>query len=237
MKQKNTVTIDEISDGKAKNKKSFNYITFFKKYVFSKLFICVIVSIILTMILTISSVNHVKEIGCTAMYCSEEEITISHNFMSRSQVLLLTGVASMVPYFYLPILGFTSYMYSEIISVAHVINVYGYLMGILRYILPFALNVVSISLITSISLYMAKILTVKFRLSRINTMNFTKFRLRIYEMLKKQDKYDALYKKEQAKIKKLEESITKIKWKGVAITIGITVIIQFVAVVLQKVLI
>ena len=141
MKEKNTVTLDEIGGAKERKQIKFNYLKFLKKHLLTKIVICVIVSIVLTIIFTIPSVNGIKELGCTEIYCSKEEITISQNFMSRAQTLLLTGVASMVPYFYLPALGLISYMNTEIISVAHVINVYGYLMGIVRYILPFKTHI------------------------------------------------------------------------------------------------
>jgi len=236
LKEKNTATPSGQGGKKTKTKRKFNYTQFIKKNVLPKFLICLLVACIFIILFTATTVNAVKELGCDEMYCGSEEITIIENFINRAQALLITGVASMVPYFYIPAICLIANAFNEVITIANVINAYGYFIGILRYIIPLLLNIFSISLVTAVSLYMAQIVTNKFKLSRTDSMNYTNFRLKLYDMLKKQDKYNALYKKQQEKIKKLQLNIEKIQWKGVLITAGITVAVQFVSVVLQKIL-
>lgn len=237
MKKNNTVTLEELDKSKIKPKKEFNYFKFFKAKILPKILVCIVVAVIIVLIFTISSVNQVKSLGCTEMYCSSEEITISENFISRAEMLILTLVASVVPYFYMPYLGLVLYMYNEVVTLAHVINLSGYLFGILKYILPLTFNICSITIVTGMAVYIVNIVTNKTRMNRNSSMNFTNFRLKIYGMLKRQDKYDALYNKQQDRIEKLQKNTEKIQWKGVAITAGIAFVIQFVGVVLQNILI
>jgi len=237
MKKNNTVTLEELDKSKIKPKNEFNYLKFFKGKILPKFLVCVVIAIIITLVFTISSVNQVKSLGCTEMYCSSEEITISQNYLSRAEMLLLTLVASVVPYFYMPYLGLVLYMYNEVVTLAHVINISGYLFGIVKYLLPLIFNICSIAILTGVAVYLVKIVTDKTRMNRNSSMNFTSFRLKIYEMLKRQDKYDALNKKQQERIKKIQKNTEKIQWKGVAITSGIAFVIQFVGVVLQNILI
>lgn len=237
MKKNNTVTLEELDKSKIKTEKKFEYSNFMKKKIIPKFCICAVISILVVLVFTISAVNNVKTLECSEIYCSSEEITISENFVSRAEMLLLTLVASVVPYFYMPYLGLVLYMYNEVITLAHVINVNGYLFGILKYILPLLLNICSIAVITGVAVYIAKIVTNKTRMNRNNSMNFTSFRMKIYQMLKKQDKYDALYKKQQERIEKIQKNTEKIEWKGVAITVGVAFVIQFIGVVLQNILI
>ena len=143
MKKNNTVTLEELDKSKIKPKKEFNYFKFFKGKILPKFLVCIVVAAIIVLIFTISSVNQVKSLGCTEMYCSSEEITISENFIGRAEMLILTLVASVVPYFYMPYLGLVLYMYNEVVTLAHVINLSGYLFGILKYILPLIFNIAS----------------------------------------------------------------------------------------------
>lgn len=237
MKKKNTVTLEELGTKKVNVDKQFNLMKFLKKDVLTKFLICVVIAVILVLVFTISSVNHVKTLGCKELFCDSEGITISENFISRLEMLLLTAFAAMVPYFYMPYLGLVAYMYNEIITIAHIINIYGYAIGILKYILPLILNILTIGLVTAVSVYMEKIATHKFILSRHNAMNFTSFRMKIYQMLKKQDKYEKLYEKQQKRIDKIKQNTEKIKWKGVIITFVAAVIIQFLSTVLQNILV
>lgn len=237
MKKNNTVTLEELDQNKVKTNKKYVYSKFVKNKVMPKVLICIVIALLLVSVFTISAVNSVKKLGCTEIYCSSEGITISENFISRLEMLLLTLVASVVPYFYMPVLGLVLYMYNEIITLAHVINVNGYLFGILRYVLPLLFNIISISLVTGTAIYMAKIVTDKRRLNRNSSMNFTSFRLKIYEMLKNKEKYDKLYKAQQERIDKLQKVTEKIEWKGVAITAIVAIGIQFIGVVLQSILV
>lgn len=237
MKANNKVTLEELDNKKIKQKEKINYFDFFKKKILPQFFVCLVITIIITLITTISAVDYIKTLGCNEIYCDSQEITISENFINRLEVIILTVIAGVVPYFYLPYLGLISYMYNEIITVGHIINVNGYAIGIFKYLLPFTLNIIAISIVTSLAIYLVKQFTIKFIISRSNTMNFTNFRLKVYEMLKKQDKYTKLIEKKNTRLEKMQKKAEKIEWKGLIITLISVIIIQFVAVVLQSILI
>lgn len=233
MKQKNTVTLEDLNAGKVKKEKNIKVgiREFFKNKLAINLIVCVCLCVVITLISIISTVGKLKELDTFPEGNFKAEIT------NRLETQALTLVAAIVPYLYMPYLGLAAYMYNEIVNFGFVIVKYGYFMGMIRYILPFALNVISISLIVSVGVYLAKIHTAKFILNRKNTMNFTTFKLRVYQMLKKQEKYDELSKKQEKKLNKMEKRIEKIDWKNVCIFVIIALLIQIVSTLIQYVLV
>lgn len=242
MRKKNSITLEEIEENKineegvAKQKKKVSFMKFWQKDVLPFFYVCLVLAVLLILVGAVSSLDSVKSLGCTEMYCGDGAGLID-NFVSKIEMLVVTVVAVLVPYFYLPFLGFIGYIYYEGIAFAHAMNVYGYFGGIIRYFLPAVLNIIVISVVTSVCVYLVKILTAKFRYNRKNAMNFTKFRLKVYEMTKKEDKYNELLKKSETKEHKLEERVRKIEWKYVIYIFAVMVVLQFISVCIESLVI
>lgn len=242
MKKKNTITLEEIEENKineeggAKQKKKVSFMKFWQQDVLPFFYVCLVLAILFILVGTVSSIDSVKSLGCTEMYCGDGAGLID-NFVSKLEMLVVTVVAVLVPYFYLPFLGFIGYIYYEGIAFAHAMNVYGYFGGIMRYFLPAVLNIIVISVVTSVCVYLVKILTAKFRYNRKNAMNFTKFRLKVYEMTKKEDKYNELLKKSEEKDRKLEGKNRKVEWKYVLCIFAVMAVLQFISVCIESLVI
>lgn len=242
MRKKNSITLEEIEENKineegtAKQKKKVSFMKFWQQDILPFFYVCLVLAVLFTLVGVVTSIDSVKSLGCTEMYCGDTSGLID-TFVSKLEMLVVTVIAVLVPYFYLPFLGFIGYVYYESIAFTHVINVYGYFGGIMRYLIPAVLNIVVISVITSVCVYLVKILTAKFMYNRKNTMNFTKFRLKVYEMTKKEDKYNELLKKSEEKERKLEQRIRKIEWKYVLSIFAVMVVLQFISVCIESLVI
>lgn len=241
MRKKNSITLEEIEenkineDGVAKQKK-VSFMKFWQQDVLPFFYVCLVLAVLLILVGVVSSLDSVKSLGCTEMYCGDGAGLID-NFVSKLEMLAVTVVAVLVPYFYLPFLGFIGYIYYEGIAFAHAISVYGYFGGIMRYFLPAVLNIIVVSVVTSVCVYLVKILTAKFRYNRRNAMNFTKFRLKVYEMTKKEDKYNELLKKSEEKERKLEGKNRKVEWKYVLCIFAVMAVLQFISVCIESLVI
>lgn len=242
MKKKNSVTLEEIEEnrihkeGESKKKKKVSFMKFWQHDVLPFFYVCLVLSVLFILVGVVTSIDYIKSLGCSEMYCGNGAGLIG-TFVSKIEMLAVTVVAVLVPYFYLPFLGFVGYIYYEGIAFAHVINTYGYFGGIMRYLLPAILNIIVISTVTSVCIYLVKILTAKFVYNRKNAMNFTKFRLRVYEMTKKEDKYNQLLKKSEEKARKLEAKVRPIEWKYVLIILGVSAALQFISVCIENLVI
>lgn len=241
MKEKNTVTLEEIEKNKIEKnsepKKKISFKAFVKKEIVPFTLVCLVICVLITLVGVVSTLDNIRKIdGCEEIFCGNKS-SILESFLNRLKMLGVTVIASLVPYFYLSFLGLFGYMYYEAISFAHVINAYGYALGILRYIVPFVLNVFCISVFTSLSIYLAKIYTARFKLNRKNSMNFTKFRLKLYEMMKNEKKFNELQNKDKERTDKIEKGIKKVEWKNVAIIAGVLVVLQFVSVLIEALVI
>lgn len=241
MKEKNTITLEEIEKNKIDEnieaKKKINFKTFVKKEIASFTLVCLVICVLITLVGVVSTLDSIRKIdGCEEIFCGNKS-SMLEGFLNRLKMLGVTAIAALVPYFYLPFLGLFGYVYYEAISFAHVINIYGYALGVLRYIVPFVLNVFCISVFTSLSIYLAKIYTARFKLNRKNAMSFTKFRLKVYEMMKNEKKFNELQNKDKERTDKIEKGIKKVEWKNVAIIAGVLVVLQFVSVLIETLVI
>ncbi|MBR5227232.1 MAG: hypothetical protein IKV94_01155 [Clostridia bacterium] len=233
MKKSNAVTLEELNAGKVKKEKNkeYNLLEFFKNKLAINLIVCICICIVITLISIFSAVGNIKELDTIPDGNLKAEIT------NRLEMNILTLVAAIVPYLYMPYLGLAAYMYNEVVGLGFVIVKYGWLVGVLRYILPFTLNIISICLIVSVGVYLAKIHTARFIINRKNTMNFTTFRIRVYQMLKKQEKADVLAKKQENKTKKMEKRIEKVDWKNVCIFVIGGLLLQIISTLIQYLLV
>lgn len=238
MKKRNTITLEELKENKEKKEVSYSVITFLKKEILPVTLVCMVICCLVVLAGTVSMVSSLKsgDSDCTVMYCGDT-VSISSNYFTRLKMLALIVISSIVPYFYMPYLGLIGYAYMELITLSQAIVAYGYFAGILRYLVMYLINISIVSVITSCSIYIAKIVTAKFITKRSETMNFTNFRLKFYEMIKNDKKYNEVLKKKQKKISKLEKRVKKIDWKNLSYIAIAICIIQFISVVIEKLLV
>ena len=126
--------------------------------------------------------------------------------------LALDIIAGVVPFCYMPFLSMLAYMYFETQDVAYCIIQSGWILGMLRAIIPLIFGIICISYTTAIGVYICKVSTAKYRLTRSTNMNWTNFRLRVYQILKNEEKYSALAAKQEKYQEKLKQKNQKVKF-------------------------
>ena len=165
-----------------------------------------------------------------------DSIKMLPTFWSKLQVVLVTVVAGLVPYIYAPVVGFLGQTLVEVNELAYVIKDTGYFVGLIKAIVPMILNYITISLATALGMYICRAVTVGYKISNIKNMNITNFRIKVYEILQKEDKVKELTEKRDKKIKKLEDSKNKVNYLQVLNTTLLICIIQFVSALIQAIL-
>lgn len=165
-----------------------------------------------------------------------DQVTFLSEISSKLQVILVTAVAGIVPYIYAPVVGFLGYIFSELTNFAYIIKGFGYVKGIAIGIVPLMLNVLTICIITALGIYICRKVTVGYRISNIKNMNFTNFKIRLYEILQKEKKVQALTKARDTKIEKLQAKKEKLNYIQILNTAIVVSIIQLVSVAIQEIM-
>lgn len=164
-------------------------------------------------------------------------VTLVSDYVSKLQMLLFTVVAGLVPYVYIPAIGFATYVISEVSNISFLIKGYGYLVGIGMGIIPLLLNILAACSVTALGMYICRTVTVGYQVSSLKNMNFTNFKIKVYEVLQKQDKVEALTNKKEEKLNKLQAKKEKLNYIQILNTAIVVCIIQFVSVLILQILI
>ena len=210
-----------------KKQRSFrDYFTFFRENLKLSFCVCILISFALILITVISMV---KSLDVTDVTFSFSEL-----YVAGFKFVLLDIIAGVVPFCYMPFLGMLAYMYSETQDLAYCIIQNGWFLGMLRAALPLMLGIICISYTTSLGIYICKVSTAKYRLSRSTNMNWTNFRLRVYQILKNEEKYNALSAKQEKHQEKLKEKPQKYNWKMLGINLLFVLIIFTISIIFKK---
>ena len=224
-----------------KEKKKFNvknyirdFLLFVDKKLIKKIGILAVISLVLIAL-------SIKPMVSSLALLEESELngnkmSLMSDYSSRLQVLLVTLVAGIVPYIYAGVVGFIGSIMAETSNLAYLIFEFGYLKGIGAAIVPLIINIVIICIITALAIYMCKTITIGYKISNVKNMNSTNFRIKLYEVLNKQDKVKALTKKKTDKIAELESKKEKLNYIQILNVSIIVCILQLISVVIQHIL-
>ena len=163
-------------------------------------------------------------------------VTLLSKYGSKVQGILVTIIAGIAPYIYAPIVGFASYVLGEATNLAYIIKGYGYLGGVVRGIIPLILNITTICMVTSIGIYICNTITVGYRISNMKNENFINFRIKFYEALQNKKKVQALTKRKNEKMAKLEARKEKINYLQALNVFVVSCILQFVSSLVQHIM-
>ena len=165
-----------------------------------------------------------------------EKIGLFKEYWENVKIIFITGFAGIVPYMYAPVVGYFGYIYIEVAKLVSIIKTYGYLKGILLGGFPFLLNIVVICIVTALGIYICRKITVGYKISNVKNMNFLNFRIRLYEVIGNETKEKELAKKRDDKIAKLENSKEKLNYLQIVNTMVVCLILEFISVVLGRIL-
>lgn len=236
MEQINTENINNKSSKKiGKNaKKNFSWKSYLREFILfvdKKLLKTIGILLIVSIVLMAICFNVVS-----GMTIEQDKISLFENYFSKLQVLAVTGVAGIVPYIFAPVVGFLGYVLSELTTFIYAVKMHGYFLGIILGIIPLLLNLLSISIVTALGIYLCKTVTIGYKMSNIKNMNWLNFRIRLYETLQKQDKVEKLKKQKESKIDKLEAKKEKINYLQILNIAIVVFVLQFISVLIQHIM-
>lgn len=236
---------EKIDTRKKKNTKKSNkfrfktylrdFLLFVDKELIKTTSILIIIAILLIAMSIKPVITSVSTLECEGT-CMDG-VTLFSEYSSKIQVLLVTTVAGIVPYIYAPVVGFIGCILNEVTNIAYVIKGYGYLAGIGIAIIPLILNILIACIVTALGIYICRTVTIGYKISSVNNMNFTNFRIKFYELLQKQDKVQVLTKKKEDKLNKFQSKKEKLKYIQILNTLVVICLIQFVSVLILHILI
>jgi len=228
----------EQKDKKTKgNIKSYlrDFLLFVDKNILKTTGILVVVAIFIVALTVQPLLKDTLTIACEG--ACRDGITLLSEYGLKLQVLLITGVAGVVPYIYAPILGFVGYIINEVSGFTFIIKGYGYSLGTILGILPLILNILTICIVTALGIYMCRTLTVGYKIASLRNMNFTNFRIKLYEVLQNEEKVKKLTEKKEAKIEKLQITRGKLNYLQILNVSIFACILQFISVLIQQILV
>ena len=166
-----------------------------------------------------------------------DSITMSSEISNKIVVDILTLFAGIVPYAYLPIIGFLGSLLRDIPMFVWVINEHGYFLGGIFGIIPLILNIVAISSLTATGMYLCKTVTYRYKLSNMSHMNLLNFRIKFYEMTNNKQKLGKLTSKKNKKVEAMKNKCEKINYLQLINITAFCILLQEIAVIIQKILI
>ena len=201
-----------------------DFLLFLDKEIIKKAGICLVISIILCA-LSLSTITKAVIAG-ESTYTKVGFIT---EYWNRFQILCIIPLAGLVPYIYAPAVGVITGAFNEVSSLALLIKEFGYIKGILIGIVPSVLDLLAISIVAALGIYICKKITVGYKITNVKNMNLTNFKIRLYEVLGKEKEKKELEEKKQAKIEKLQKMKEKINYLQILNTMLLAIVIQLIA--------
>lgn len=219
----------EINKNSKKQKTIINLkdtVNFFNENLKKKTVVMFIILTLISIVFVVPITNELKAIGETT---STLDVSLWNFIRDKILILLMTLIAGVVPHMYIAIIAGIGYVYQALIEYAYIILDKGVWLGIVILIIPFILNLVCISIITALGMYLCKINTNKFVLGQQRNMNFNRFRLELARATQNTEKEKQIQKKIDEKEEKLKCKDTKIKYKEVLTIFGIVCILQLIS--------
>lgn len=231
---------DVMADKKAEN---INYwgklLTFFNGNIKKKFLVLLIISVVLVILSTnfMYPINKAEIITSNITAGGSGSLLVRQSLLeilkSKLMILGLTVIAGVVPYFFIPVLGFIGYVFTTGSEISMKLLGYGGISFSFITLISTVLDIVSISLVTSVGIYFTVVSTKSFTYSRVKRFTFLDLKLQVYEMLKKEDKIKIVKDKIAKRIEKQEKNNVKVKYLEMIGILGVATIIQTISVLIE----
>ena len=202
---------------------------FFKEKLAKSVVILLVIAIILSVIMLKISLGVNKDINEIGDFSFFKEI------INGLKVFIIIIISGIIPYLYAPVIGFVEFLITNSVNLSKLIIVYGFGIAILKGIIPFLINIISICLITSIGIYICREITLGYKISSSKDMNFTSFKIQLYKSIGNEKKSKEIAKKRDEKVKKLENKKTKIEYLQIINVIILVTILQVISALIEKI--
>lgn len=213
-------------------------LNFWNKDIKKKIVIILIISVILLIIF----INFVYPIIKADMIL--DNISLNGNslivkssfidiYKNKVYILGLTAIAGVVPYFFVTVFGMIGYLLTTASEISIKLLGYGEInIGIFSMI-SIILDMISISIVTSIGIYFTIVSTKKFRYSGTKRFTFLDLKLRAYEMMRKEEKIQMVKEQIEKRNLKQEKNNVKVKYLEILSVFGIALVIQAISVAIE----
>ena len=165
-----------------------------------------------------------------------KKISLFSDVKERVILLLLILLAGWVPYLYIPLIAWTGYIYMLAGDIAIAMSTGGLVSTVFLNSLPILIDILTVSVITSVGLYMCSYTTKKHKYNQRTTFSFDDFKIQLYKMTKKQEKYEEAVKQKQEKIDKMQENNVKIDYMNILRIAPIIMLVNIIAYIMQLII-
>lgn len=174
------------------------------------------------------SISNSESVNSEVLLIKKSAIDI---IKSKLSILGLTAIAGIVPYFYVPVFGLLGYTFTTGMEIGIKLIEYneGEMLSIF-FLLSTILDIICISLVTSVAIYWANMSTKRYLYSSTKNYSFLNLKLQIHDVLKKEDKIEQIKEEIEKRNQKQEKNNVKIKYLEILGILGIAVIIQMLSV-------
>lgn len=162
-----------------------------------------------------------------------EKTSLINDIKERAVIILLILFAGWVPYFYIPAIAFGAYVFMLAGDVGLAMEIHSKVATLLLNVLPILVDVLTVSVITAIGIYMSSYTTKKYRYTQRTSFSFLDVKIQFYQMTKNQDKYEAAVAKKQERMDKMKQNDVKIDYSSILKITPIVMIVNIIACVIE----
>lgn len=209
-----------------------NFLKFIAENLEKTTLVLIVIAILLLAVTLKFAIETVSSPDYTG-YVTQASVGLFQSYGENISILLVSAFAGIVPYLYAPVVGFLGYVLSEVETYALIIKEFGFITGTLINIIPLLINILSVSVITALGIYICRTVTVGYKMSSIKNMNFLNFRIKLYEAINKPKLVEKLTKKKEEKLNKLESKKRKIEYLQILNVAVIVLVLQFISSMIQ----
>ncbi len=238
IKKENVKSIDKKEKSKTKSTKKkskfamllSDFFCFYKKNLRKKHVIVYIIMLVLFGTITASLISNIDVSTVMQENMDNTEYAKTWSYAvemlkNETMLLLITVVAGMVPFVYIPIITMACvpYTYAQ-----EIYNVFIATIGsksMLFLLISSVFQLIGMSLAVVIGIHYCKNATKKYIYSQKNSYGFKDFKIQFYEMIKKNKKAEELRNKKKEELEKNQKLNVKIDYKNIIIGTIIAIVI------------
>ena len=162
-----------------------------------------------------------------------EKTSLLNGIKERFIILLLILVAGWVPYFYIPAIAFGAYVFMLGGDIVVAMESHGRLLTLLLNIIPALLDILTVSVLAAIGIYMSNYTTKKYKYSQRTSFSFLDVKMHLYQITKNQEKYEQAVIKKQERLEKMKANDVKIDYANIFKIAPTIIIINIVMCIIQ----
>lgn len=231
-KIKNTKNKEEKNCEKVNKNKELGM--FLKEHVISKTKVLSIIGIVFTILMIcLFTLSDVKMVDETTTFAKTSILAM---LKERIIVLLLILLAGWVPYFYIPAIAYVAYVFMLSGDLLFNMELNGPIRTLVVNAVPLLMDIFTVAVIAAIGIYMCNYTTKKYRYAQRTSFSFLDVKIQLYQITKKQDKYEEAVHKKEKRIEDMQKNDVKIDYKMIFKVAPIIMVINLLVALIQHVI-